>query len=98
MENEIYVGNLPFNTSEKDLEKLFSGYGKVKEVKIIKDRFSGRSKGFAFVSFEDKEDMKKAISETNGKEFQGRELKVNESRPREFRENRNFGNRDRRDF
>ena len=91
MENRIYVGNLSFDATDADLEKYFSAYGKIEEVKIIKDKYSGRSKGFGFVTFAEKEDMTKAIAETNGKEFQGRELKVNEARPREERPRREFG-------
>jgi RNA recognition motif-containing protein len=92
MENKVYVGNLSFDVTDEDLEKLFSAYGKIEEVKVIKDRFSGKSKGFAFVTFYEKEDMKKAISEMNGKEVKGRELKVNEARPRESNDGprRNF--------
>jgi RNA recognition motif-containing protein len=105
-ENKIYVGNLPFNVTEKDLENFFSQFGKVTEVSIVKDRFSGNSKGFGFVNFEDKDAMEKAVSDSNGKDFQGRELKVSKARPktefdgpkRSFGNNRSFGGNNRRRF
>ena len=95
MENKIYVGNLSFDVTDQDLEKLFSDYGKIKEVNIVKDRFSGRSKGFAFVTFDEKESMNKAISDMNGKDFKGREIKVSVARPQKFDEGprRNFNKR-----
>ncbi len=98
---KIYVGNLPFSFDEEALKNLFSGY-EVEEVTLIKDRFSGRSKGFGFVTISDDESAKKAISELNGKEVEGRELKVSEARPMEERSSsdrprRSFGS-GRRDF
>ena len=78
---KIYVGNLPFNLSEKELGELFSSYGETSEVVIINDRYSGRSKGFGFVTFADDAAAEKAIAEMNGKEVQGRELKVSEAKP-----------------
>ena len=71
---KIYVGNLPFSVEESDLKELFSGY-ETEEVVLIKDKFNGRSKGFGFVTIPDDEAAKKAISEFNGKDFKGRELK-----------------------
>ena len=79
----IYVGNLPFKMSEDDLKQLFAGYGEVTSVKIVTDKMSGRSKGFAFVDMADESSSEKAISELNGKEFMGRALRVNMARPRE---------------
>jgi len=81
MSMKLYVGNLPFSVTEKDLEKLFSSYGEIEEATVISDKFSGRSKGFGFVTFKDDEAGKKAIKEMNGKDVEGREIKVNEARP-----------------
>ncbi len=81
---KLYVGNLPFSVDDEGLKKLFESYG-AEEVSIIKDRFSGRSKGFGFVTIADDEKAKKAIAEMNGKEVEGRELKVSEARPMEER-------------
>ena len=78
----IYVGNLSFDSSEDDIRKAFEAYGSVNDVKIIMDRYSGRSKGFGFVEMNDDDDGKKAISEMNGKELDGRALKCDEARPR----------------
>lgn len=89
---KIYVGNLPFSVDEEGLKKLFSEYT-TEEVTLIKDKFSGRSKGFGFVTIPDEETAKKAISEMNEKEVEGRKLKVNEARPMEERPQR-----PRRDF
>ena len=80
MGTKVYVGNLPFSVSDEELNKLFEGY-EVEEVSLIKDKFSGRSKGFGFVTFASEESAEKAISEMNGKDIQGRALKVTEARP-----------------
>ena len=80
---KLYVGNISYNTDENTLQDLFSQSGPVKEVKVITDRDTGRSKGFAFVEMESKEAGEKAISDLNGKEVDGREIKVNEARPPE---------------
>lgn len=87
----IYVGNLSYDTSEGDLSEYFGEFGTVESVKIISDRYSGRSKGFGFVEMADDEEGEKAVNELNGKEFQGRTLKIDKARPREPR--RNFDNR-----
>lgn len=79
----IYVGNLPFAASESDIEQVFSGFGAVESVKIIRDRDSGRSKGFGFVIMNNDSEAQSAISALNGKELKGRNLVVNEARPRE---------------
>ena len=99
---KIYVGNLPFSVDEDGLKKLFSDY-EVEEASLIKDKFSGRSKGFGFVTISDDESANKAISELNGKEIEGRELKVSEAKPMEERPKRDFQRRSfssgpRRDF
>ena len=78
----IYVGNLSFKVEEPELSKLFEEYGEVSSVKIITDKYSGRSKGFAFVVMDNDEEAKNAINELNGKEVDGREVVVNEARPR----------------
>lgn len=81
MSVKLYVGNLPFSVSDKELNELFASYGEITEATIIKDKFSGRSKGFGFVTFADSASAEKAISEMDGKEIQGRALKVNEAKP-----------------
>ncbi len=80
---KVYVGNLPYSIDSDKLKELFSAHGEVTEAVVISDRYSGRSKGFGFVTFADDDSAKKAIAEMNGKEFDGRELKVNEAKPRE---------------
>jgi RNA recognition motif-containing protein len=82
---EIYVGNLPWSTSDQDLSDAFGAFGKVEKASIISDRNSGRSKGFGFVTMEDADEANKAIESMNGSEMAGRNLKVNEARPREDR-------------
>jgi len=83
----IYVGNLPFNTTAADLESLFGEYGTVDSAAIINDRETGRSRGFGFVEMEN-EAGAKAIQELDGADYSGRNLKVNEARPREERPRR----------
>ncbi|MDP4039109.1 MAG: RNA-binding protein [Candidatus Pacearchaeota archaeon] len=83
MGSKIYVGNLPFKVNNDTLKEMFSEFGAITEATVISDRFSGRSKGFGFVTFENEEDAKKAVSEMNEKEIEGRKLKVNEARARE---------------
>jgi cold-inducible RNA-binding protein len=81
----IYVGNLSFNTTETDLEEAFGEYGQVKSVNIIKDRDTGRSRGFAFVEMRDTKEGRDAIEGVNLKDIGGRAVTVNEARPREER-------------
>ena len=81
----IYVGNLDFKVSESDLEKTFGEFGTVSSVKIITDKFSGRSRGFAFVTMDNDEEGQKAINDLNGKSLNNRELVVNEARPQRER-------------
>lgn len=78
----IYVGNLPYNVVEDDLREIFEEYGEVTSVKIISDKLTGRSKGFGFVEMDADQEAKKAIEELNNAELSGRNIKVNESRPR----------------
>jgi RNA recognition motif-containing protein len=96
MEAKLFVGNLAYTTTEDDLKALFAQAGGVKSVALIKDRETGRSKGFAFVEFETQVDAEKAISLLDGKEFQGRALKVNLARPREDKPRGGGGYGDRR--
>ena len=86
---KIYVGNLPWSVSEEGLKELFAAHNP-EEVTLIKDKYSGRSKGFGFVTIADDEAANKAIQEFNGKEVDGRELKVSEAKPMEERPQRNF--------
>ena len=79
MKKKLYVGNLPFDTTEDDLKDLFGQAGSVETVRIITDRDTGRSKGFGFVEMQDGGD--KAIADMNGRDFKGRSLTVNEARP-----------------
>lgn len=85
MSMKLYVGNLSFNTSNTDLQELFASIGTVESASVVEDRDTGRSRGFGFVEMSSKEEGERAISELNGKEVDGRELKVNEAKPRENR-------------
>ncbi|MBL1218717.1 MAG: RNA-binding protein [Planctomycetes bacterium] len=82
---KIYVGNLSFNTTDSELSDLFSQHGEVDDVKVITDRETGRSRGFGFVEMKNDDAARDAISALDGFEFGGRNLKVNEARPREDR-------------
>ena len=82
---KLYVGNLSFNTGNSELEQLFSGIGTVESATVVEDRETGRSRGFGFVEMASAEDGNKAIAELDGTEFEGRQLKVNEAKPREDR-------------
>ncbi len=84
---KLHVGNLPFAVDDNELKEMFSEYNP-EEVTLIKDKFSGRSKGFGFVTISDDEVAQKAVSDLNGKEVQGRELKVSEAKPMEDRPER----------
>ena len=88
----IYVGNVPHGTTEEELQEAFQAFGQVASVAIIKDKFSGESRGFAFVEMPSKAEAQSAIAGLNGKEFKGRALTVNEARPR----SEGRGDRDRR--
>jgi len=78
----IYVGNVPFSTTEQALEEAFGAHGQVDEVAIISDRDTGRSRGFAFVNMPNDDEARAAIEALNGTEFEGRTLTINEARPR----------------
>lgn len=84
----IYIGNLSFQTTEDELRDLFGEYGTVTSVSIIKDKFSGRSRGFGFVEMESDEEGQAAIESLNESELQGRTIKVNIAKPREERGHR----------
>lgn len=79
----IYVGNLAYNATDEELRSAFEAFGQVTSVKIVRDRDTGRSRGFAFVEMEDGEGAQNAVAEMNGKDLKGRNLVVNEARPRE---------------
>ena len=85
MANKLYVGNLSFDTTENDLQDLFAGAGTVKEAALMQDKFTGKSRGFAFVTMSTDEEAQKAVTLFHGKNVQGRDLTVNEARPREDR-------------
>ena len=93
MEVKLYVGNLSYATTEDDLRALFAQAGAVKSVALIKDRDTGRSKGFAFVEMETQAEAQKAISQFNGSQLHDRALTVNLARPREERPRGGFENR-----
>ncbi len=78
---KLYVGNLPYSTTDADLRELFAAAGAVATASVIIDKMSGRSKGFGFVEFENDDDAMKAIDMFNGKDMGGRPLTVNEARP-----------------
>lgn len=84
----IYVGNLPYSTSEDNLREAFEEYGTTDSVSIIKDKMTGKSRGFGFVEMSNDEEAQSAISELDGVEFDGRSLTVNEARPRKERSDR----------
>ncbi len=98
MSKRLYVGNLPYTTGENDLHELFSEIGRVESVKLIIDRDSGRSKGFAFVEMSSDEDAERAITVLNGHEVDGRQITVNEARPQQQREGRMSGGARRQDY
>jgi RNA recognition motif-containing protein len=88
----IFVGSLPFSIEEADLRESFEAYGAVDSVKVITDKFTGRSKGFGFVEMPNDEEASKAIDELNGATVQGRAIVVNKSEPKPEGERRTFNN------
>lgn len=88
----IYVGNLLRETTEADLRQAFEAFGQVTSIKIIKDMYTGDSRGFGFVEMPNHQEAKSAVSGLNGKDLKGRTLKVNEARPRDDRQG-GFGGR-----
>jgi cold-inducible RNA-binding protein len=85
MSTKLYVGNLAFQTTSQDLEQLFGQAGTVQSASVVEDRDTGRSRGFAFVEMSSQDEATSAIEQFNGKEIDGRFLKVNEAKPREDR-------------
>jgi cold-inducible RNA-binding protein len=92
MEAKLYVGNLSYDTTEDDIRNLFAQAGTINEVALIKDRDSGTSKGFAFVTMSSQDEAKKAIEQFNGRSLGNRELTVNVARPREERSGSGYDN------
>ena len=86
----LYVGNLPYQTTEDDLRNAFSAHGEVQRVSLIIDRDTGRSKGFGFVEMGDRAAGEAAIGALDGTDFDGRNIKVNEAKPREERPRRMY--------
>ena len=82
---KLFIGSLPYATTSEDLEELFAQYGKVVSAAVITDRETGRSKGFGFVEYENDDEAKAAIAALDGSDYQGRQLVVNEARPKEDR-------------
>ncbi len=91
MAMKLYVGNLSFQTSSEDLQQLFAQAGTVESASVVEDRDTGRSRGFGFVEMASPEEGQKAIEQFNGTDFNGRNLTVNEARPREDRGGRGGG-------
>jgi RNA recognition motif-containing protein len=85
MENKLFVGNLSWDATEDDLQELFAKAGTVTEVAVMRDRFTGRARGFAFVSMSSPEEAQEAIHQFENQEFMGRPMKVNIARPKEDR-------------
>ena len=85
MSERIFVGNLPFSTTEQELNELFAEIGQVESASIISNRYSGRSRGFGFVEMTDDAEAEKAIEQLNGKDVEEREIVVSEAKPREER-------------
>ena len=82
---KIYVGNIPYNATEEDLRELFSECGEIESLKIMKDQFTGGSKGFGFIEMTDENDAKKAIATLQGRDLKGTSLTVAEARPQQKR-------------
>ena len=99
MSTKLYVGNLPYETNETDLQALFEGSGPVASVNIVRDRATGQARGFAFVEMSDTEGARKAISELDKHQYGGRSLTVNEAKPMASRGSSGggFGGRQRRE-
>lgn len=93
-QNKLYVGNFPYSIDESQLREMFSSYGEIQDIALIKDRETGRSKGFAFITFASQQAAEKAL-ELNGKDVDGRALKVNMAQEKESRGGRGGGGRSR---
>ena len=99
MSTKLYVGNLPYQTSESDLQTMFEAMGPVDTVNVVRDRATGQARGFAFVEMSDAEDARRAISQLDRSDYGGRSLTVNEAKPMTDRNNGGggFGARQRRE-
>lgn len=95
MSSKIYVGGLPYATTDAQLQEIFSAHGTVESARVITDKFTGRSRGFGFVEMASQEEAQKAIQALNGTDLDGRNLTVNEARPQEKRAG-GFGGGERR--
>lgn len=82
MGRKLFVGNLPFSTGEAELQELFERAGAIDSVRVMRDQATGRARGFAFVEMQSDDDAQKAITQFNGTDFGGRQLVVNEARPK----------------
>jgi cold-inducible RNA-binding protein len=91
MSMKLYVGNLSFQTSSQELGDIFGEFGTVESATVVEDRETGRSRGFGFVEMSSQEEGEKAIAELNGQEVGGRQIKVNEAKPREDRGRGGYG-------
>jgi len=94
---DIYVGNLPYSATDSELRELFESHGTVTSARVIVDKFSGQSRGFGFVEMPDRNEALNAIENTNGVDFMGRRLRVNESQPRPRRDRQDGPPRERRE-
>ena len=93
-QNKLYVGNFPYSVDESQLREMFSSFGEIQDIGLIKDRETGRSKGFAFITFATQQAAEKALT-LNGKEMEGRSIKVNMAQEKESRGGRGGGGRSR---
>lgn len=93
MSTKLFVGNLSYNVTENNLQETFAAHGAVNAVELIMDKFSGRSRGFAFVTMSNSDEATAAVNALNGSDLDGRSLTVNEARPREDRPARTGGDR-----
>lgn len=89
----IYVGNLPFTATEDDVRQIFGAYGQVESVALIKDKLTGKPRGFGFVEMTNDTEAQAAIQALNGSDFNGRDMVVNPARPREEGQRRSYGDR-----
>ena len=85
---EIYIGSLAYSVTEEDLKEAFAPFGEVSSVRLVSDKFSGKSKGFGFVEMPSNEEAEAAIAALNEKDFKGRDIKVNQAKPKEERPQR----------
>lgn len=95
---KLFVGGLPFSTTDEEMKEIFAAHGTVASATVVKDRDTGRSKGFGFVEFENDDEGKKAEQALNGSDMGGRSITVNQARPKEDRPRRDFGGDNRRSW